>query len=489
MKKRMTRHAAPLCALLCVMILVSVFISIRVSVDAGNYEIRDIEGNTSFLDDVTARMVLQDSTHKQYLTLSNGEIGHTYEYIMPIKERRDESVDYSQQFVEHEDADVLVTSETNLEDTSDAYDIYVTQLKRAADKVRVSVLLGKVKHYPSSDKVKTVQVITDVTAEDSNHPFVFNYLQDIEHYKKSEGDAIKDQTDIRPFEDIGMKVTNKKYTEESWRNTPLHAEDDHGTMYFTPALQPFHGGQSAIYRVNAWNTGDVSTEPVEKDGAEYTPAYAEIPLGSVTEIVTFAVDDLRTVKLDIVDDRLCLLLAVDGMLTLRVYNMDGVLEHELPLFDYDADSTAKSELYTNESGSSTMLCYQLSQSLGENTDEDLNNINEYLFCVELNETAQLKSVITPPQLLLRAAYIKNRWILIETKPDAQDVQHPAYAPLRYYISALDNKGQRLYLGEIKTDAWEDEIQYYMAQDDEWSKHNTYYIDKRMLTCDILTEEQ
>lgn len=497
MKKWMKRHAVPVCVLLCIAILISVFISIRVSADAGNYEIRDIEGNASFLDGVTASMVLQDSAHVQNLTLRNGEMEHEYEYTMPIPIRSYHGISMlcSQEFVEHEDADVQMTINTQMEESNDTLNLYTRLMRRTADKVRVSVRLEK----DDDRNMVSVQVITDVTVQDDSHPFVFNLMQEITEYKNQitpEGEPMESEPTSFPFDGNGKEITDPRYQSDA-EILPLYTEDKYGRVYFTPSLLPYHGGQSAIYLVNEWG-GSFTQEPIQKDGYEYYPWYEEIPVGSITKIATFPVDghELRTVSLDVVDDRLCLLLVVDGMLTMRVYGLDGALQSETALFNYNIDYTTRPRLYTNKSGKSTMLCYRIVHLIYD-ADADAyvwddalrDESDDILFCVELGKTVELRSVLAGHEALDRAAYIDRRWVLFESAPGARDEMHPAYTPIRYLLSVLDDRGETLYLGEIVTDINEDDVQYYMAEGEEWYRSNPGYTTHRWLYCDWITEDR
>jgi hypothetical protein len=178
----------------------------------------------------------------------------------------------------------------------------------------------------------------------------------------------------------------------------------------------------------------------------------------VTQVVSFPVEgrDIQTGALDVVDDKLCLLLVEDGTLWLRVYLRDGTLQHETALMQISPDSdTQYYMLYANKSDGSTMLCYHLCNV----TTADMKTEEQMLLCVELGEKATLRSVITPRDGVLRAAFIGGRWVVVEYNTTVT-VNWPTSAPVYHYVSVLDDAGQTLYRGEIVTDAAEDVRQYY-----------------------------
>lgn len=501
MKKRIIQHAVPICILLCVAILAGSFIILNAHAGAGTYKINDIKGDADYLHGVAADIVVGDIAHDQYISLRSGELSHEYEYILPISTYRATRYSTSQNYVEHEDADVNVTTNTHLEDTSEEHDFYITEMRREADKVRLSIMLEMIDYNHRRTDVKMAQVVTDVVIQDDSKSFVFNLMQEKEVYKNQttpEGEPAEDVTSTLPFDSNGIEVHSDDYDDPDY-DKPLYAQDTYGTMYFTPSLRPFHRGESAIYRVDEW-VEEFSQEPIEKDGFEYFPWYSEIKLGSVTKVAEIPIDghEMRTVHLSVIDNRLCLLFIIDGTLTIQVYGMDGTLQSEMPLFDLDVNPKMHVTLYTNPSQDSTMLCYHLISAMKqkENDEEagaDVTNDNQdnILICVELCDTVKLRSKLVRSPLI-HAGYIEDRWVLVESIPDMpmyNTPERPGYTPIINIISVLDDAGNTLYSGEIVTDAYEDTIQYYTATGQQWYEQNPNNTMRRWMDCNMITEDK
>lgn len=497
MKKRIIQHAVPICILLCMAILAGSSIVLNAHAGAGTYRINDIEGDADYLDGIAADIVIGDSAHEQYVSLRNGKLSHEYEYTLPFPTSRATRYNSSQNYVEHEDADVNVTTNTNLEDTSENHDFYITEMRREADKVRLSIVLEMIDDNHRGMNVKMAQVVTDVVIQDDSKPFVFNLMQEKQVYRNQttpEGEPAEDVTSLMPFDSNGIEIHSDDYDDPDY-DKPLYAQNTDSTMYFTPNLRPFHQGESAIYRVDEW-AEEYSQEPVEKDGYEYFPWYSETNLGSVTKVAAIPIDEheMRTVHLSVIDNRLCLLLIIDGTLTMRVYGMDGTLESEAPLFDLEVNPQMHVTLYTNPSQGSTVLCYHMINALNDEqsgTDVTNDNKSNILVCVELGDTIKLRSKLLKSPFLLRAGYIDDYWVLVESKPDepvynTQD--HPGYIPQLYMINILNDEGNTLYSGEIVTDAFEDNIQYYTATGEQWYMQNSSFTTQRWLHCDLITED-
>lgn len=502
MKKRIIQHAVPICILLCVAILASLYIILNAHASAGTYRIDDIEGDANYLDGVAADIVVGDSAHEQFISLRSGQLSHEYEYALPFFTNRATRYDSNQNYVEHEDADVGVTTHTHLEYTSADQDIYITEMRREADMVRLSILLEKIFDNNRRMDVITAQVVTDVVIQDDSHPFVFNHMQEKAVHKNqttNDGEPTEDVISTMPFDSYGVDINNDDYSYTGYVK-PLYAQDADGTMYFTPDLRPFHRGESAIYRVDEW-AEENSREAIEKDGFEFFPWYTEVPKGSVTKVAAIPIDghEMRTVHLSVVDNRLCLLLIIDGTLTMRVYGMDGTLQSETPLFDMDANPKIKVMLYANPNQDSTMLCYHMINAIKQKENEEEaradsanDNQDNILVCVELGDIVKLRSKLYRSPFLLHAGYIKDNWVLVESMPDTpvyNTPDHPGFTPKRYVINVLDDAGETLYSGEIVTDAYEDNIQYYTATGEQWYEQNPNYTTQRYMHCNSITEDK
>ena len=364
---------------------------------------------------------------------------------------------------------MTVETNTELESSGTDYEVWVTHMTRTADKARVSVSLERHGIGTTNPQVYLTQVVTDVTVSDDSSPFVFKLESTREVYKgqtSGQGDPLPDASYDEPFSYITAEVNNAEYDMGEGSNRVLWAEAEDGTVYFTPGLLPYHGGTSAIYRVDEWGSTGYTEEPTTVDGHScYSDSNAR-SIGSVARLASFPVDghQLRTVSLDVVDDHLCLLLVADGMLTLRVYGMDGAFQSEIPLFEVDPDQEFASTLFNNRSEGATMLCYDLQNA---SSDEFGNNRvliadeGSTLLCVQLDEGAELVSVLTGHDTLARAAFIDGHWVLAETEHVDYSYGDSSMIPERHYISVLDASGAVLYRGEIMTDQYEDEIQYFV----------------------------
>lgn len=500
MKRKILQHSVLICILLCAAVLAGSYIILNAHSGAGTYKLNDIEGDADYLDGVSADIVIGDSAHKQYLSLNSGELSHDYEYLLPFPTSRTTRYRTDQNYIEHENADVNVSTNTNLEATSEDNDFYITEMRREVDMVRLSILIEEIDESNRGMYIKMAQVVTDVVIKDDRKSFVFNHMQEKVVHKNQTtdyGEPADDVVSTMPFDSNGVEVRNSDYTGYV---IPLYAQDTNGTIYFTPNLRPFHQGVSAIYRVDEW-AEDNPQKPIEKNGFEYFPCYTEVPLGSVTKVTAIPIDghEMRTVHLSVIDNRLCLLLIIDGTLTIQVYGMDGTLQSETPLFDLDDNPQLNVMLYTNPSNDSTMLCYQMINALiqnenNEEANEDTANVNQddLIVCVELSDTVKLRSKLLRSPLLLRAGYIKDHWVLVESIPNVPMLytqDHPGYTPQLYMINILNDEGDTLYSGEIATDADEDNIQYYMAAGEQWYMQNTNNTERRWLYCDKITEDK
>lgn len=460
MKAFFEKYAVMISAAVCVLALAGVWLGIRFSADAGTYELKDVSGDAAVLDDLIVGMELTDAAHTQHLTLDSGELAHTFDYQMPFMSDQYEGYDLDQCYVEHEDADVQVNIESKLESEDESYEAWVSHMTRQTDRVRVFVELG---HYTSGHD-KHIEVVTDVTVYDEDSPFVFNLASDKYVYKgqvSREGEPLPDEINETPYSDIGTDVLKDQYAWEDIDSSELVAEDENETVYFTPALRPYHGGKSAIYRVDEWNEyGSYALEPSLLDGKHLYYNGLDVPSGQVTPVAVFPADNLKTLRLDVVDGRLCLLLVADGMMTLRVYEMDGTLAGELPIVKMSPQRNVSAVMAVNKSGGKPMLCYRIVDAAAN--DEAGNERGEgMLFCVELGDTAILRSMIKDRELLLGYAFADGKWVLLDTVRDMPRVEEQhGYFPDKYMLSVADERGGLLYQGEIVTDAMEDRRAWY-----------------------------
>ena len=485
MKIFLKRFAAAACALVCVLALTGAWVGVRLCADAGTYGLTDIEGDRAYMDGISVSMRLADAAHTQHMTLENGALSHSYEYVAPFETPSGISFYPSQAFVEDENAAVKTETSTTLESSDETYELWVTRLTHTADSARISASLDRYDHgHGTVDQ--WAQVVTDVTVRGENYPFEFNLERETTVYKNqksAQGESLPDTTSETPFsytESAVGPVSDLGYSVAS-----LYAETPDGTVYFTPSLMPYYGGTSAIYRIDEWGSHAYYSEPTTMaDGYACYPDYNARALGSVTKLVEFPVDgrELRTVALDVAGGRLCLLLVVDGTLTLRTYSMEGVLEYEVPLFEMSPELQYDSVLFSRESGGATTLCYSLKDP-AYNSYSNAPKNDAILFCVQLAEKAELMSVITGRNDVMHAAFIGGHWVLAETE-DIEDLSNNYYMPQRHYISVLDTEGSTLYRGEVVTDAPQDMLQYYIVTGTE---RPSEYTVSRWLYFDEISE--
>jgi len=460
MKSFFKKYAVPIVAVVCVLALCGAWTGVRLSANAGTYRLDDIEGDRAYLDGIRIDMSLFDTAHTQSITLDNGMLSHSYEYTLPFHPHPESSYTGWQSFAEAEDAHVKVEMATTLTDTGEDYELWTTHMTRSADKANVSVSVERIKSGP----VYWAQVVTGVTVSGEGYPFTFNLEREATVYTNqttAQGDPLPDTTNETPFSYTQTEVD--PVSQMGYSSEPLVAEAEDGTVYFTPSLMPYYGGTSAIYRVDEWGGSGYAEEPAMLDGYPTYSDYNARSAGNVAKLASFPVDghQLRTVALDVVGDRLCLLLVADGTLTLRVYGLDGAFEHELPLFEMNPELTRTSTLFTNESGSSIMLCYYLQDPGYASYWDAPPESGPKLLCVRLDDTAELMSVLTGHDTLVRAAFIGSHWVLTETEYVDYSYGDSSMIPQRHYISVLDVSGAVLYRGEIVTDQHEDEIQDFV----------------------------
>ncbi len=460
MKRFFRKYAVPVIAVVCVLALSGAWTGVRLSADAGTYRLDDLEGDRAYLNGVRIDMALSDAAHTQHITLDSGTLSHSCSFTSPLAASDPVLFSNSQMFVESPGATVQESTETTLQSSGEDYAVWITQLTRKTDEARVSVQL--LRHGANSPS-QWAQVVTDVTVSGDGYPFEFTLERETTVYTNqhtAQGDPLPDTTSESPFDYAGTSVGPA--SEMGYSTGPLTAEAPDGTVYFTPSLMPYYGGTSAIWRVDEWITDRGITEAsATVDGYPCFPDSNALPWGTVSTIAEFPAENLRTVALDVVNDHLCLLLMADGTLTLRVYGLDGTFEHELPLFDMDPELSRTSTLFTNESGGSVMLCYYLQDPAYASYWDAPPESDPQLMCIRLGDTTELVSVLTGRDTLVRAGYVGGHWVLTETAHmDGLVTEQPI--PERHYISVLDASGAVLYRGEIMTDQYEDEIQYYVS---------------------------
>ena len=489
MKRFWKRFAVPFIAVTCALMLAGAWAGVQLSANAGTYRLDSLEGDTAYLNGVRIEMQLADTAHTQHITLNGSKISHSYAYSSPFKTADYPLFNSSQTFVEDPGADVQVKTTRWREDSGDYYEEWITRKSRSADTVRESVAINKNGTGYDYFDLPWVQVVTDITVHDAGHPFVFNFDQDTTIYKgqtSADGSPLPDTASEMPYSSSGSELTNGDYDTETG-NTPLVVTAPDGTVYFTPELRPYHSGSSAIYRLDEWGRNDNTEEPVMIDGnLTYSDTNAK-NVGKVTKLAAFPVDghQLRTVSLNMAGDRLCLLLVVDGMMTLRVYGLDGTLQNETALFRAGPYNAFDCTLYTNKSGGDTMLCYYLQDPAYGFYQDPPQESESTLFCVRLGEKAEFKSSLTGRNSVMRAAYIGSRWVLAESE-NAEGLFSSENPPSdRYFVSILNAAGATMYRGEVITDAPEDEIQSYISTGDESNDELTV---SRWLQIDDITED-
>lgn len=476
MRVFLKKYSAAACALLCVLILAGAWTFARTAADAGTYRLDDVEGSRAYLNGIRVDMQLADAAHTQHIKLVDGALSHSYEYTIPFLTSPESSYSTYQSFVEAKNANVEVQTSTNLTESGENYELWTTRLTRTADTAQVSVAINSEECW--------IQVVTDITVSNTSHPFVFSLESESTVDKgqtTAQGEPLPDTTSQTPFSYVYSEELNSGYEAESGYNQPLFAEAADGTVYFTPALRPYHGGTSAIYCIDAWGSYEYSEESSMVDGYLCYSDDNAMAVGSVSVVASFPTEELYTVALNVVNDKLCLLLIADGMLTLRVYSLDGTMQYEIPLFLMDFGQGINSTLFSNESGGTTMLCYYVQDgSVHSNLNEP--KFQPVLFCIRLSENAELISTINPKSMVTRATFIGDRWVLAET--EYLDVPFSLIFE-RNFISVLDVSGATLYRGEVVTDAYQDEIQNYISFDT--GRPEEYTVSRWLVVESILEE--
>lgn len=319
-------HSAAICLLLSLALLVGVWACIFIRRDAGEYRMEMIEGSAAALDGVLVSLTYEDAVHRRHVRVKNGAVLHTYEAKLPFIVAAEASAAVSAFFEEHERATFTVEEQrlTVPEDTRTPYHHDIT-LK--LDKLR---LIAEVqRRHKGEPQYDTAQVRTGIVVDAAEEPFQVSLS------RRSASEQ----------EQGAHTVYETKALPEIGAGEALCAWDEAGALYFTPPVYPGYTGESALYRVDAWNTnatwysyGAPTPTPTPDAHALARDALSGSfwEIGDVTELVSFPIESgMRTLQLGIAGDKLCLLLAKEGKLLLRVYGMDGVLQQELPLGGID----------------------------------------------------------------------------------------------------------------------------------------------------------
>ncbi len=452
MKRFISRHIMPLCLLLSVTVLLAAFLCVRLRANEGTYALVRRSGDATQLNDLRIRLVMSDERHEQHITIDGGALTHRFSAVPSYANTSVKTYMLDQDFTEDPQADVRVDVTTFLDSRDERQETLQDVMTRHADRARLSMELTKW----GPGKYQTVHILTDLYVQDDAHPFVSTYERYRHRYAPGEeGEKIRE--DEGAYDELSFEMPENRYQADSGLAYDLIATDTRGYVYFMPAVLPGMQGECAVYRVKEWSKYNYSTQPAYRDGYEYILPYAATERGKVSQIASFPAQDTTTLRLDIVDDRVCLLSIEGGMLTFRAYSMDGGLIAQTPLFAYDPDTTYMTGLRSNRDGDSSMLCYALytRDSTGYST---LNS----LACVELTaSSAVLRSRIKPDFDAIGNAFFGGRWVLLRMESAGQDGKLDSlYSPLRYTLELLDADGKSLYAGEIVTDAYEDQLQYY-----------------------------
>jgi hypothetical protein len=452
MKAFIRRHIAPLCLLLSVTVLLAAFFGVRLSADAGTYALVHRSGDAAQLHDLRIRLVLSDDQHEQHITIDGGALTHRFSAVPSYANTADITYMPSQDFTEDPEADVRAEVSTFLDSRYERQETLRDVMTRHADRARLSMELTK----SGPGKSQAVHILTDLYVQDDAHPFVSTFERFRYRYAPVEAGG-ESREDVGAYDERRFEMPDTRYQVDGGRAYDLIGTDAQGRVYFTPAVLPGMQGECAVYRVEEWSKYGYSTQPAYRDGYEYSIPYAATERGKVAKIASFPVQDTTMLRLDIAEDRVCLLSIEGGMLTFRAYTIDGALIAQTPLFALDPDTSYSTGLRTNRDGDSAMLCYAL-----YTRDETGYSKLHSLACVELaSSSAALRSRIKPDFDFIDNAFFNGRWALLRIEGAGQDGrQDSLYSPLRYTLELLDADGDSLYDGEIVSDAPEDQLQYY-----------------------------
>ena len=452
MKALIRRHIMPLCLLLCSTVLLGAFLFVRLRADAGNYALVQKFGDVAQLNDLRIQLVLGDGRHEQYITLDGSTLTHRFSAVPPYADTSASTYYASQDWTEDPNADVRTKVNTVTDESAQDHSTLRDVMTRQADRARLSMELSK----SITGSAQAVHVLTDLYVQDDAHPFISTFERFRYRYPGDAGGDIRE--DVGPYEELSFEMPDARLQNGSGRAYDLIATDTRGRVYFTPAVLPAMRGECAVYRVQEWSKYGYSVEPARRDGYEYNLPYAATERGKISKLASFPAADTTTLRLDIVEDRICLLSIEGGMLTLRAFTMDGTLIAQTPLFSIDPNIPYSTGLSSNADGDSSMLCYAL-YTLGET---GMYSKLCFLSCVELtSSSAVLRSHIKPQSDLIDHAFFGGRWALLRIENAGSDGrQDSLYTPLRYTLELLDANGNSLYAGEIVTNAPEDYLQYY-----------------------------
>ena len=471
MKAFIRRHIAPLCLLLSVAVLFAAFLIVRLRADAGTYVLVRRSGDAAVLDDLTIRLVLGDTRHEQHIAIDGGALTHRFSAVPPYADVADITYMPSQDFTEDPNADVHTEVSTFLDSRYERQETLQDVMTRHADRARLSMELTKW----GPGKSQTVHILTDLYVQDDAHPFVSTYERFRYRYPGEAGGEIRE--DAGAYDELRFEMPDTRYLIDGGRAYGLVATDTQGRVYFTPAVLPGMQGECAVYRVEEWSKYGYSTQPAYRDGYEYYIPYAATERGKVSKLASFPEADTTMLRLDIVDDRVCLLSIEGGMFTFRAYSIDGTQIAQTPLFALDPNTSYLTGLHSNRDGGSSMLCYAL-----YTRDEAGYSVLHSLACVELtSSSAVLRSRIKPDFEFIDNAFFGGRWVLLRMESAGRDgKQDSLYSPLRYTLELLDADGKSLYAGEIVTDAYEDQLQYYGRTVENTSGGTLHFSPGRML---------
>ncbi len=407
------------------------------------FYLKDITGDKDALSDITITGVLQDRFHGQHFEISNGEIKHNFKYYQKAEDAVKPPVKYANGI----SSDGLVyTFDYDFQIASDATTEVVPNTSTVdgdsygGETVRRRTVFSDKVEFIADIWVRNEDFTINVDNTRFSIPTGITLISDKLEFEFEE--IIETRPDGQEFVthlSKGGRTSKPYYDSFAKCMTFLN-----GKLYFTFPTTKEHSGENGIFVVDEF----------EKSWSFYE--WREI--GKGRKIVKWSLNDHNTdvLALESVNGKLVLIMAIDDILTLKVYDEHGNFLDEMAFKEiYNCtDTNAGLETYVNEDF--------LNICIGETSYYGFTR-NSALISVQIGDKIIPRQIIHKLDFKDEIAkhyniHAKGNKVYIVTSLERLDEGNEyVYEPLRHrrLVIMVYEDSQLIYKGELVTDADED----------------------------------
>jgi len=460
------RNILLIVAVPAIAVILACYIFLGLKSNDATFYLNDIYGDRVALKGITISGYLQDRYHHQFFQIANGEVDNKFRYYNDTSEIIEPKVNYANglahdgkvywyQYEYKIAKDANTVKETKTKDTG-AGDVKEVITQIGADKVNV-VATVRVRSEDFNINIPDdyILVNTDIYLKSESKEFIFESTR-----HESNGVVISQSSnDTMPARELN-----------SMDNTLAVAND---SLFFTIPVTGKYSGTSGIYKLE-----------------EFGVWFNEERPGKVKTITELDLDgyNIDVLGLESVGENLLLVLAIDNVLTFRMFDLNGNMIDEASVPDLDGSLLYRYDSFTDDSMIHFSFGIDRESFIMDGPLVSVSFKGGKLAVEHVVMNLDLNNEIARCQII---DSIDGKLYIVASTTDNEVLSHYTYsylAPrhLKIFVYERQNSGSKLlYIGELATDINED-FRKYMYSSEPVSN---YYNNREFVGIEIQPERE